>query len=175
MSGTVQPEAREVNVIARVENSNLEKILIRKTSQGLSQLELFTILSFLSPLCWSVAALFSLLFLKGLVKSWKSAILPDPSESVRWVRCFPFTIPILMGRMYAPFTSFPRKRAFLTQMNLLALYYLYCFPRVHLFLGTGFYLLCLTSSQYRQTEPKILTKLWELQSCFHPINCTGIL
>lgn len=48
MSGTVQPEAREVNVVTSVENSNfLEKKLIKKTSQGFSQLELFTILSFL--------------------------------------------------------------------------------------------------------------------------------
>lgn len=51
MSRTVQPEAREVNVITRVENPNLEKILIKKTSHGFSQLELFTILFFLSPLC----------------------------------------------------------------------------------------------------------------------------
>lgn len=123
--GAVQPEARELNVITRVENSNLEKVLIKKTSQGYSQLVLFTILSFLSPLHWLVAVLFSLSFLKGLVKSWKSTILPDPSESVRCVKCFLFTISTLMWMVYFPFTSSPRKRVFFTQTNLLALYYLF--------------------------------------------------
>ena len=125
----MQPEAREVNVITRVENSNSEKLLIEKTSQGFSQLELFTILSFLSPLCCSVAALFSLLFRKGLVKIWKSTVLPDPSESVRCVRYFPYC-PYAHGKVVSSL-HFSKEKAFLTQTNILALYYHFFFPRVH--------------------------------------------
>lgn len=146
MSGTVQPEARAVDVITRVENSNLEKVLIKMTSQGFSQLEFFTILSFLSPLCWLVAVLFSLLFLKGLVKSWKSTVPPDASESVRCVRWFRFTILIVMEKRYPPFISSPRKRAFLTQ--LIYLHYIFSFlTRVYLVSGVSFSSFCPNSSQ----------------------------
>lgn len=113
-SGTVQPEAREVNVITSVENSNfLEKKLIKKTSQGFSQLELFTILSFLWPLCWLVAALFSLLFLKGLVKSWKSTILPDSSESVKMCEMFSLYYPYSHGKGVFSFHFFSKEKCVL--------------------------------------------------------------
>lgn len=136
------------NVIARVENSLLKKKPNQEDKPRVQSVIIvhYPVFSFTSFLI-SGSVIFSL-FLKGPARSWKSTILPDPSESVKCMRCFPFTIHILMGKVCSPITS-PRKRVFLTQTNLFSLYYLLplfsFFPREHLLLANSFYSMCITS------------------------------